>query len=251
MRKRSLLLLAAALVATPLVAQRPARRADAPLVRQSLTVDLAAAVDERWRVFAEPIVLGAVTLGVSATWTTRADADGGSVPYLVEPAAVDVCTPEFCGGTSYPYYPYHERTTYRASSLNLHARWYPQLLARRGPSGQAAFYVGEFIGYHQRRLTTEGYFGWEVPVAGVSAQSVPPDSGRPYPLPPPPTRSRFTQSLRGWEPGLELGVRGALGRRAIIDLGASTRIVTIDDPRSTRRPGQMDPRLVLGVGLAW
>lgn len=253
MTSRALLLLLAGLLPATLAAQRVPRGPVQPIVRPAVTIDVAAAIDERWRVFVEPITIGRVSLGVSATYTTRPDADGGiAYPAFTEPAMPDICTPQYCGGTSYPAYPYHEETTYRASSLNLHARWYPQQLSRRTASGTVSFYVGEFLGYHQRRLTTSSYYGGPVPMATDSASMPPRDSvGVPLPYPGPIGRSRWTTRLRGWEPGLELGVRGGLGRRFVLDLGASTRIITIDDPRSLKRPGQLDTRLVLGLGVSW
>jgi hypothetical protein len=251
MTTRALLLLCG-LVPALASAQRAPRAPITPTVRPALTVDLAAAVDERWRLFVEPITIGRVSLGVSATWSTRGDADGGvAYPTYAEPARPNVCTPESCGGTSLPYFPYREDTEYRASSLNVHVRWYPQQLSRRTPTGTVSFYVGEFLGYHQRRITTSSYFGGPMPLASWPVLPSPIDSGRAMPYPGPVGGSRWTTRLRGWEPGLELGVRGGLGRRFVLDLGASTRIVTLDDPRSARRPGQLDSRLAIGLGVAW
>jgi hypothetical protein len=238
---------------------------DAPLPR-SIGVDLGAALDERWRVVIEPIVLGRVTIGVSGQWTTAPDRDFGgvSIPYtLAVPTAGDEpCVSEACT-TSWPgyYYPYNERVRYRASAANLHLRWYPELLALGSDGRTAQVYIGEYIGYHRRRITTTSWYGWGRPMPATGSPGVPepgrPDSTLVAPpgpsvMPPYyPSPTRWTQHLRGWEPGIELGVRGQLGKRLLLDLGANTRLVTLEDPLSSRRPGQTDTRLVVGVALGW
>jgi hypothetical protein len=238
--------------------------AEAPVPR-TIGVDLGAALDERWRVLVEPIVLGRVTVGVSGQWTTAPDRDHGgwAVPYaLAMPAEGDApCTSEVCT-TGWPgYSPYEQRVRYRAAAANLHLRWYPERLAVGSGERSAQVYLGEYIGYHRRRITTTSWYGWgwdEPPTGGPGV----PEPGRPDSalLPPPtvppvmppyPTPNRWTQHLRGWEPGIELGVRGQLGGRVLLDLGASTRLVTLDDPLSARRPGQTDTRLVVGVAVGW
>lgn len=231
-------------------------------VPRSVTLDLGAALDERWRVMLEPIALGRVTIGVSGQWSTAPDRDqsgGGVVPLaLALPPEGDApCSSEICI-TSWPSY--QERLRYRAASAALHLRWYPELLSIGSEGRSAQFYVGEYIGYHRRRITTTSWYGWggvEPPIGGPGV----PEPGRPDSavmppvippvLPPAPTQSRWTQHLRGWEPGIELGVRGQLGQRALLDLGLRTTLVTIDDPLSARRPGQTDTRMVVGVGFGW
>jgi hypothetical protein len=237
---------------------------DTPVPR-SVSLDLGAALDERWRLQLEPIVLGRVTIGVSGQWTTAPDRDqsGGVVTPLalaLPPDGDAPCTSEICT-TGWPGYdPGEQRVRYRAAAASLHVRWYPELLSVGDEGRSAQLYIGEYIGYHRRRITTTSWYGWggvEPPIGGPGV----PEPGRPDSavappvippvLPPYPTQSRWTQHLRGWEPGIELGVRGQLGPRLLMDLGFSTRLVTIDDPLSARRPGQTDTRLVVGVGFGW
>jgi hypothetical protein len=236
-------------------------------VPRSVTLDLGAALDERWRVLVEPIALGRVTFGVSGQWTTAPDrATPGSsgllgAAMLVPPDGDEPCTSEICiTGVPGIYPSYQQRVRYRAGAATLHVRWYPELLSLGEEGRSAQVYVGEFIGYHRRRITTTTRYGWGGPMPAGGSAGVPeptrPDSLTlppvlPPVLPPPPRDERVTQHLRGWEPGLEFGVRGQLGRRALLDLGVSTRLLTIDDPLSARRPGQTDTRLVLGVGIGW
>jgi hypothetical protein len=223
-------------------------------------VDLGAALDEQLRVFLEPAVIGRVSLGLSFAYATRPESEYGygyPMPAMGSPGVPDIapCNDETCFAIYPPYYGGGERVRYRASTMALHARWYPALLSREGDGHTVSAYVGEFLSYSRRRITsTNYYYAFDdrpmPPTNGSESFPVDTADGRPYPTPYPyPTRN--TQHLRGWEPGVELGVRALVGKRVMIDLGASTRLITIDDPRSSRRPGDTDPRLVAAIGVTW
>ena len=74
------LTLAATLLAGTLAAQTPDRRgpATAPVL-QSLAVDVAALVDQRYRVTIEPLTFGRLAIGLSGSYTTTPTADVGMV----------------------------------------------------------------------------------------------------------------------------------------------------------------------------
>ncbi len=254
-RRVALLAVAAALIGT---AQFGGAQA-APVVR-SASVDLGAALDEQLRVLIEPAVLGRVTLGLSFGYSTRPESEHGygvPMPAFGDPGMPDIalCHTESCASIYPPYPPYGggEHVRYRSSTMALHARWYPALLSRDGDGHRVSAYVGEFLGYSRRRITSTAYYyaypELAQPRPTGSAAAVDTTFG-PYPMPYP-VPTRWTQHLRGWEPGVELGVRALIGRHLTVDLGASTRLVRIDDPRSSRRPGETDPRLVASIGVAW
>ncbi len=229
----------------------------APVVR-SASVDIGAALDEQLRVVLEPAVVGRVTLGLSFGYSTRPESEYGvsyPMPAIGSPGVPDIapCSDQGCS-TIYPPYYGGERVRYRASTMALHARWYPALLSREGDGHKVSAYLGEFLSYSRRRITTTSQYYPYYPVDGprpAGSEAAVVDTAY-YPRPMPyPVPTRYTQHLRGWEPGVELGVRAIVGSRLLIDLGASTRLVTIDDPRSPRRPGDTDPRLVAAIGIAW
>ncbi|MDP3774786.1 MAG: hypothetical protein Q8Q85_11030 [Gemmatimonadales bacterium] len=119
-------------------------------------------------------------------------------------------------------------------------------------------YVGEFIGYHRRRVeqTIVYYYGCPYcesppPLPPDSLLTPPPDSGYYPPIYIPPSVSRFTRNLRGWEPGVEIGVRLIPASPVFIDVGGWFKFVTVDDPMQRIRPGDVDSRFVVAVGIGW
>jgi hypothetical protein len=241
------------------VAAAHAQRMPAP-VRQSATIDIASAVEQRYRAMIEPLVFGRFSLGLSGEYTTEPN---GSENYILYPAygcTVDqLCAPLTPTGLSAPCcgydYFYGSGEKYRAWSFNLHARWYPEALSLRGDRQSAAVFVGEFIGYHQRRSRQAVYYGCaycgDLPpprdsggVRPDSAGFVPPD---PYYGGP----NIFTQKIKGWEPGVEFGVRVSPTRHMVMDVGGQFRLVRIEDYQSGLRPGDIDKRLLVTIGVGW
>lgn len=255
--KRTLLGSLALLSAATAGAQTP--RTPAP-VQQSATIDIASAFEQRYRAMIEPLVFGRFSLGISGEYTTEPD---GSSNYILYPQYG--CAPnEFCAqftptGLSAPCcgydYGYGTGEKYRAWSFSLHARWYPELLSIRGARQSASFFVGEFIGYHERRSSQVVYYGCSY------CQELPPprDSGgvRPDSAIFPPDdpfyggQSFFTQKIKGWEPGVEFGVRVWPTSRVVMDIGGQFRLVRLEDYQSGRRPGDVDKRLIVTVGVGW
>lgn len=237
----------------------PAQRTPAP-VRQSATIDIASAFEQRYRAMIEPLVFGRFSLGLSGEYTTEPD---GRPEYIVYP--VYGCTPEqLCArpataGLSAPCcgydYPPGLREKYRAWNFNLHARWYPEALSIQGARQSASFFVGEFIGFHQRRGTQAVYYGCaycaDAPPIPVDSAGGRPDSVTTLPADPYYYPSVFTQKLKGWEPGVEFGVRIWPTRHVVLDVGGQFRLVRLDDYQSGLRPGDVDKRLLVTVGVGW
>jgi len=101
--------------------------------------------------------------------------------------------------------------TYVAWSVDMAVRWYPPLR-----SGRLMPYVGAFVGY-----------GWRTYYDGV------------------------TYHRAGWEPGAEIGLRARALGPVFVDVGGWFKLVTVDDPTQRIRPGQLDSRLVVAVGVGW
>jgi len=211
-------------------------------LRQTLTVDLGAALDERWRLTVEPLVLGRFTLGLSGSRTTEAVQSVPQILYSV--TRLDPFAPCLPGGQCYPFPT--GAPTYRASSLALHARWYPAALSRAGDRQGFAVYVGEFLSREERRISWPEW---------ISPPYSPfPDTllipGIPRPIAPW-IGPAWVQQLRGWEPGAELGARVMMGNRVLIDVGGEVRVATLDDPFARRRPGRTDARFAVAIGIGW
>lgn len=262
------------LLAGTLAAQTPARQSSTTVVtpRQTLSFDVAALVDDRARVGLEPLVFGRWTIGLGASYTRTAPEEEFPYPVpLRDFGQRDVVT-ETTGRTvvviqrppcilGYPCpdtYPF-ERPKYRAWSLDLSARYYPAAFSFSNPRQRLMLYVGEFIGYHKRRVEQSliYYYGClycesPPPLPPRDAMfAPPPDTG--YIPPPiiPPSLSRVVQNLRGWEPGVEIGVRLIPASPVFIDVGGWFKLVTVDDPMQRVRPGDVDSRLVVAVGVGW
>jgi hypothetical protein len=240
------------LVATSLAAQAPPTPAEtsAPTAvlspRRTAFFDVAALVDDRQRFGLEPLVFGRWTVGLVGTHTrttTASQAIGYANP-LANTIPTGLCTIEGCP----PYY--GSGASYNAWSLDLAVRYYPAALSFNNARRRMMVYVGEFIGYHQRTVEQPTY----VYPLGAGGHPVPMDSVVTYPPTPypggsysPTNKSRLT----GWEPGAEIGVRLIPLEPVFIDVGGWFRLVTIDDPMQSIRPGQLDSRLVVAVGIGW
>ena len=231
--------------ATVLGAQSvPAQAHGEPLpLKQAISFDVSAALDDRWRLTVEPLVIGRFTIGLSGSRSTEVDRASQSVrneSYPTRRVALSFapCLP------SIPCYPIPSgEPTYRASSLALHVRWYPAALSRDRDRQQFAVYIGQFLSHEERRISQPQW---------IYPQYTPPfDSLGIYPPMAPSFGPSWVQRLRGWEPGAEIGARLMMGRHLLIDTGVTVRIVTLDDPLARRRPGQTDARFVLAIGFGW
>jgi len=236
------------LVATSLAAQAPpalsAAAAPPAIVAPGRTAffDVAALVDSRQRFGLEPLVFGRWTIGLVGTHY-RADA-----PQQVQIYGPIANVPGvLCPITGCPPVPYPgSGSSYDAWSLDLAVRYYPAALSFNDPRRRFMVYVGEFVGYH-RRTFTQPLYAYPLATPLADTLSLPPVTpGNPvYP------GGAQRQRLTGWEPGAEAGVRLIPLAPVFIDVGGWFKLVTIDDPTQTLRPGQVDARLVVAVGIGW
>lgn len=256
--RRRLLIFAS--VVAPLAASAQATTAPRETlpIDHSIAIDLRAALDQRWRIAVEPLVFGRFSFGLSGALTTTPDDEPYySVPVLeggIGPV-IDFapCLPD--GGCPPPIEVARRR--YRATTLSLHTRWYPEFLSRRSDDQGYAVYVGEFLSLQERRINWPEYIqppiGYPTEPPSMPATDsiiiIPDPYPNPYPRPYPSPSS--SQRLRRLEPGAELGVRVMLGRRMLLDVGGIVRFVRIDDPMSARRPGDVESRLVTMLGVSW
>jgi hypothetical protein len=244
----SKLALTAAAIAGTLAAEAPAAsqsaRVPAPVL-QTATLDIASAFHQHYRAMIEPLVFGRFAIGLSGEYTTQPEASG----YDVTMFAVDCAADVRCGGvTSF------DGSGYRAWSFNLHARWYPGALSFSGQRQSVSVYLGEFIGFHERRTNQQIYYGCygcvtEPPRTDSSIVVQP--QPYPYPDPYPGGSSSFWQVVRGWEPGAEFGVRVLPMRHVVLDVGGRVRLARLEDYQSGTRPGGIDTRLVVAIGVGW
>jgi len=191
----------------------------------------------------EALVIGRFTLGLSGSHTTEVDRSSPSIIYetfgrRTANLSLAPCPP--CYGPSDPFA--SGEPTYRASSLALHARWYPAALSRDGDRQAFAVYIGEFLSYEKRRIA---WPQWSI------TPYVPADSFAMIPPWPPISGPAWVQHLRGWEPGAEIGARVMMGRHVLIDVGGTIRVTTLEDPLARRRPGGTDARFVVAIGVSW
>ena len=234
------------------------RREPLPVL-QTISVDLGAAMQERWRLAVEPLVFGRFTIGLAGSFTTTPDGEGWRSPPIVYYETFAPTPP--CSIVD-PYYcqPFPEgKSSYRAWSITAHARWYPAALSFDRERQRVGVYIGEFLGYQQRRISGSQliyapYYPPEDSVftpTGGGALPYPYPYPGPYPYPYPTPGPRWIERLHGWEPGAEVGARLMMGKRVLVDVGGSLRMVAIDDPYSRLRPGAADTRFVLAVGIGW
>jgi hypothetical protein len=232
----------AALAQAPAAPSAP--RAPLPVSR-ALSLDLAAARDHTLRFLLEPLVFGRVSVGFSGSYTDQADNPWFAYPLpLADPIPGAPCPPN-CWGPP-------EDRDYQAWTLDLNVRWYPAALSVNAAQAKAMLYVGEFVGFTQRRAD-----GW--PYVYCPACEFPPplDSVVPVPFDSLVARQSFvggygpTETWEAIEPGFEAGLRVQASRHIFFDVGGRWRLVRVDDPYSSKRPGQVDPRLVVSAGLSW
>lgn len=218
------------LVATSLAAQAPVPSADssapAATVAPQRTVffDFAALANYRERFGLEPLVLGRWAIGLIGTHSSMLPPI--KVEYLNGPlmgpsAAQTVLCP--IGGCQFDP---ASVTSYNAWSLDAAVRYYPATLSFGDARwGRITVYLGAFTGYQWRAIT-------QVSAAG-------------------PLVSEDRTVITGVEPGTELGLRFKPLAPIFVDVGGWFKLVRLDDPGQSLRPGQLDARLVTAVGIGW
>jgi len=159
-----------------------------------------------------------------------------------------------------------DQAKYRAWSFELSARYYPAFLSFGNARQRVSVYLGEFVGWHQRRIEfTPYYYGGCGPYdrcvapaypARADSTMPPPDTVivppvyppySPYPYP----GTRVVSRLDGWEPGVEVGMRVSALAHVFIDVGGWFKLVRIEDPLQRTRLGDVESKLVVAVGIGW
>jgi hypothetical protein len=235
-------------LAGPLAAQRVVRRTiptfdRVPPVMQTVTVDLAQAAQEHYGIAVEPLVFGRFSLGLSGEYTTARDGEWYPPPVVYEDCPLD----RLCSSYAAP----PEGGQSREWSFAIHGRWYPAMLTRSTARQSIAAYVGEFVGYRQRRVTDVNYYPCAACALPADSGSYPPSYPPTYPPTYPPYGNTVTTTISAWEPGAEAGVRIVAARHLVIDVGATARLVRLDDYRSSVRRGDVDSNLKVAIGIGW
>jgi hypothetical protein len=236
------------LVATSLAAQAPAPANPAPAPVAAATpqrtafLDIAALVDSRQRFGLEPVVLGRFTLGLVGS-RSRTSTAGAPQPIAYGVPLPGPATPTLCPITGCPTPFPGSGADYTAWSLDFAVRYYPAALSFNDPRRRLLVYLGEFVGYQWRTIRSTSYV---YPLA--------PATGNVIPCPAPgcmPFLITHTQRLTGWEPGAEVGARLRPLDPIFIDVGGWFQLVTVDDPMQRIKPGSLDSRLVVALGVGW
>ncbi len=231
---------------------------------RSLWYDAGALLGDRIRFGAEALPFGRFTAGFAVEYThTMHPRDellyppcaycGVAVPNYCDPRSLMLCT--------YPYGVYGVPEHYRAWAFDLTVRYYPAALSFRNGGARMGVYAGASLGYRWRTWEEQstGWYcppGYACPLANVPASGgpvvSPADSVPLYPQYPTmgyvvPVR----HTLKGIEPGLEIGVRLQPFGPLFLEVGGRFTLVVIDDKLQRPAPGDVDARLVLGGGIAW
>lgn len=257
------LILAAAFLAGTLAAQTPARRGSTPApVVQSLTVDLAAVVDDRYRIAMEPLTFGRISIGLVGAFT-RTPTRESFYPYPY-PVAYAPLTRDAVTGTSLEPMPCYDQFScgqlpgakYRAWNFDVSVRWYPAFLSYAATRQRVMAYVGEFVGWHQRRIEVEPFYYYGCPYCeGPVVLPATRDSAivPPYPpvVPVPSYGPAEVYRLDGWEPGVEIGARIVPVPHVFVDVGGWFKLVRLADPMQIKQPGDIESKLVVAIGIGW
>ncbi len=245
------------LVAASLAAQAPPPTAGSTTPAAAVTpkrtafFDVAALVDGGQRFGFEPLVIGRWTVGLVGTHH-RSNAPP---PIIAVPLATGGSATTLCPVTGCPVYP-GASSSDNAWGLDLAVRYYPAVLSVNDPRKRFMVYVGEFVGY-QKRTLSQAYYpplplaqnGTAIPCPVVQGPAIPAPPGCVSPVPPAP--ATISQQFEGWEPGAEVGVRLSPIDPVFVDVGGWLKLVRVDDPTQSLRPGQVDARLVVAVGIGW
>ena len=252
----SLTILAAAalLGAGTLAGQNAATPAPAGPTTRSVWFDAGALTNDQIRAGVEAIPLGRFTAGLSVTYTHQAHprdggpyplgyvatAGGGPSPYYCDPRMLTLCADP-------AYYPI-DQPRYRAWAFNLAVRYYPEPLSFRNGAARMMVYAGGYLGYHWRTWDENVFYYYRGPsTLADSVIVLPPPGGYPIPYGANPIR----RSLKGVEPGVELGVRLLPAGPLFIEAGGRFTLSIIDDRMQRVRPGDVETRLVIAAGIAW
>lgn len=268
-RLPTLLLLLASLAASPLAAQTSGLSAAPVPAARSLWFDAGALLGDQLRFGVEAVPLGRVTAGLtighSQTTHPRDEVFPPPYYYAADGTLLPQCDPRMLTLCAYPYgYGVGEPGHYRAWTFDLSARYYPAALSFRNGGARMLVYAGAHVGYHWRTWE-ERIWSYYCPPGYLCALPAVPEAGTPLPSPadstdviplyppyaPPYVTSPVRHTLKGLEPGLELGVRLLPAGPLFLEVGGRFRLVVIDDRLQRPRPGDVDARLVLAGGLAW
>lgn len=255
----TLIAAASLLGAGTLAAQAPASAtaAAAPTGR-SLWFDAGALAEDQIRAGVEAVPLGRFTLGLSISYSHTPhprDAYYG-YPYAVTAGYLQPpCDPRMLTLCAYPdyYYGYGTATRYRAWAFDLAARYYPEALSFRNGRARMMVYGGAYAGYHWRTWDEQPFYSCTtycppVPASLADTAIVLPPPGGYYPVP---YQNPMRHILKGVEPGVELGVRLLPIGPLFLEAGGRFTLAVVDDPMQRVRPGDVEARLVLAVGIAW
>lgn len=243
-------LLAAAVLA---VAVPPCARAQFPAepvpAAHSLWFDAGALLNDQVRAGAEVLRLGRFTAGLAITYATKPhprDQVYYPIPYAANGSPLPQCDPRMLTLCAVPYYyGYANADRYRAWAFDLAVRYYPEPLSFRNADTRLMLYAGAYAGYHWRRWDeTPIYYAY---MGGLRTDSTIPLPG--YPIVPYPNTLRHT--LKGLEPGLELGVRLLPVGPLFLEAGGRFTLAVVDDPMQRVQQGDVETRLVLTGGIAW
>jgi hypothetical protein len=247
-RPRLQTLLAAAALA---VAAPPCAQAQLPPLpaAHSLWFDAGALLNDQVRAGAEVLRLGRFTAGLAIAYSTKPhprDQVYYPIAYAADNSPLPQCDPRMLSLCAYPYYfGYADATRYRAWAFDLAVRYYPEPLAFRNGDTRMMVYAGAYAGYHWRRWDESPiYYAYPL---GVREDSIVPLPG--YPVVPYPSTLRHT--LKGLEPGMELGVRLLPIGPLFLEAGGRFTLAVVDDPMQRVQQGDVEARLVLTGGIAW
>lgn len=235
-----------AAVTTTLSAQLRRDRPAVPV--RGISLDVAAALDHRYRVTVEPAVFGRVSLGITGSFTRTPEVDLNYYPYPLATADLVPCYPDqYCP----PVWDGNSR--YRAWTFDFSARWYPAFLSVQGPQARVMAYVGEYLGYSRRELGAPQYYAVPQPYPCAYCEAPPRADSAPGYLVPNGRQEwpQWVTQAEGLEPGLEVGIRAVALPFLFVDVGWSMRLVRLDDPMRRKRPGDVDGRLVVAAGVGW
>jgi hypothetical protein len=150
----------------------------------------------------------------------------------------------------------------REYMVDLYARVYPKAFAVN--SGfHLSGYLGAFLGLDERERDESSSCptGYACPLAGSSSTAICacpliPASGSaaiPCSCSPLPTPAPSVTEVRayGVEPGVEFGVRAVPTQYLVFEIGTWARVITFPDPTGRFQEGQLDPRLMLSLGVCW
>jgi hypothetical protein len=257
----------ALLAARPLASQTSSVATPPVPATRGLWFDAGALLEDQVRLGVEAVPLGRVTFGLAIGYshTTHPRDEVWPPPYYyaADGTILPQCDPRMLALCTYPYgYAAGGASRYRAWVFDLSARYYPEALSFRNGGARMLVYGGAFVGYHWRTWEEQPYYSYYCPPGYLCPMPAVPGSAAPepspadslIPLPQYPTIpwvSPVRHTLKGLEPGLEVGVRLLPAGPLFLEVGGRFTLVVVDDRLQRRLPGDVDARLVLAGGLAW